>query len=100
MVLQRFFVVGLLDIFEDLGDDGRIAIGIQINFLVVGNLADLTVTSLVTSANKDVAGHAGMFTNLVSAKLEGRSTVIAPPKNSVFVNAIFVKCVLEERSRC
>jgi hypothetical protein len=30
-----------------------------------------------------------MCANLVSAKLEGSLTVIAPPKNSVFVNAIF-----------
>jgi hypothetical protein len=31
----------------------------------------------------------GVFMYLVSAKLEGRSRVIAPPKRGVFVNAIF-----------
>lgn len=29
------------------------------------------------------------WTYLVSAKLEGKSAVIAPPKSGVFVNAIF-----------
>jgi hypothetical protein len=29
------------------------------------------------------------MTDLVSAKLEGRSTVMAPPKRGVFVNDIF-----------
>jgi hypothetical protein len=32
---------------------------------------------------------AGWATDLVSAKLEGMSTVMAPPKRGVFVNDIF-----------
>jgi hypothetical protein len=43
MVLQRFFVVGLLDIFKDVGDDRRITVSIKIHFLVIRNLADLTM---------------------------------------------------------
>jgi hypothetical protein len=43
-----------------------------------------------------VVGCARVSANLVSAKLEGRSTVIAPPKNSVFVNAIFGSLVCFE----
>lgn len=35
---------------------------------------------------------------LVSAKLEGKSTVIAPPKSSVLVKAIFGNCVIQVRS--
>lgn len=93
MILQRFFVVRLVDIFEDFGDDGRIAIGVEINFLVIGNFTNLAITWSARSAMlRVVLSWAGIIANLVSAKLDGRSTVIAPPKNSVFVNAIFDNC--------
>jgi hypothetical protein len=35
------------------------------------------------------------FSYLVSAKLEGRSTVIAPPKREVFVKAILSRAIFD-----
>jgi hypothetical protein len=43
MVLQRFFVAVLVDVFEDFDHDGRVALGVEVDFLVVGDFADLTV---------------------------------------------------------
>jgi hypothetical protein len=42
MVLQRF-VVGLLLPLQDLDDDRREAVAVEVDFLVVGDLADVAV---------------------------------------------------------
>jgi len=43
MVLQRFFVAGLVDEFEDFDDDVGVAAGVEVDFLVVGDFADRAV---------------------------------------------------------
>lgn len=40
VVLQGFFVGGLVDVLEDVEDDARIAVGVEEDFLIVGDLAD------------------------------------------------------------
>lgn len=92
MVLQRFFIAALLHILENLNHNGRVPISIEIDFLVIGHFADLAariwllVSSIGWRARECKVGlHC---TYLVSAKLEGRSAVIAPPKSGVFVNDI------------
>ena len=40
MVLQSFGV-GFLDPLEDFHDDGREAVGVEVDFLVVGDLAEV-----------------------------------------------------------
>jgi hypothetical protein len=40
MVLQSFGV-GLLDSLEDFDDDGGEAVGVEVDFLVVGDLAEI-----------------------------------------------------------
>jgi hypothetical protein len=84
MVRQSLGVAGLLHVFEDFDDDGGVAVRVEVDFLVVGDLADLTF--LVSDAS---GGGLGRERYLVSAKLEGRSTVIAPPKRGVVLNDIF-----------
>ena len=46
MILQRFFVAVLLDILQDLNDDAGVAVVVEVDFLVVGDLADLAVGSV------------------------------------------------------
>jgi hypothetical protein len=84
MVRQSLGIAGLLHVFEDFDDDGGVAVRVEVDFLVVGDLADLTF--LVSDAS---GGGLGRERYLVSAKLEGRSTVIAPPKRGVVLNDIF-----------
>lgn len=43
MVLQRLLIAALLHILEDLHHNARVPLCIQVDFLVVGNLADLAV---------------------------------------------------------
>jgi hypothetical protein len=47
MILQGFVVAGLVDVFEDFDDDGRVAVGVEVDFLVIGNLANLAAKMLV-----------------------------------------------------
>ena len=46
MVLQRFFICGLVLVLQDVEDDACIATIVEVDFLVVGNLADGTVLLL------------------------------------------------------
>jgi hypothetical protein len=43
MVLKRFLIGRLVDILENLDDSAAVAIGVEEDFLVVRNLADLAV---------------------------------------------------------
>lgn len=43
MILEGLLIAVFLDVFEDVKDDGGIAIGIQVDLLVVWDLADVAV---------------------------------------------------------
>jgi hypothetical protein len=47
MILQRLFVARPVDVLQDLDDDGRVAVGVEVDFLVVGDFADLAAVELV-----------------------------------------------------
>jgi hypothetical protein len=47
MILQRLFVARLVDVLQDLDDDGRVAVGVEVDFLVVRDFADLAAVELV-----------------------------------------------------
>lgn len=47
MVLQRFFVAGLVDVFEDFDDDAGVAAGVEVDFLVVGDFTDCAVFAVI-----------------------------------------------------
>jgi hypothetical protein len=111
VVLQCFFIIALLDILQYLDDDTGVAIAVEVDFLVVGDLSDLTVDLVcqygssryaipclesvcsigrlyilgvgLMTMQKEGAGCGGAQdkrrTYDASAKLEGRSRVIAPP---------------------
>jgi hypothetical protein len=42
-VVLQGFGVGFLDSFEDFDDDGGEAVGVEVDFLVVGDLAEIAV---------------------------------------------------------
>lgn len=46
MELQSF-VIGFVDVFEDVEDDACEAVLVKVDFLVVGDLADLAVNASV-----------------------------------------------------
>jgi hypothetical protein len=43
VVLEGFRVAGVVYAFEDLDDEGGVAVGVEVDFLVVGDFADLAV---------------------------------------------------------
>lgn len=43
VVLQRFFITALFLILEDLDNNGRVAIAVEVNFLMVGHFSDLAM---------------------------------------------------------
>lgn len=47
MELQRLLIAALVHVLQDLKDDARVALCVQVDFLVVGDLPDLTVRGLV-----------------------------------------------------
>jgi hypothetical protein len=48
MILQRFFITVLVDIFQYLDDDARVAVAVEVDFLVIGDLANLTIEVFVS----------------------------------------------------
>jgi hypothetical protein len=42
-VVLQGFGVGFLDSFEDFDDDGGEAVGVEVDFLVIGDLAEIAV---------------------------------------------------------
>jgi hypothetical protein len=47
MILQRLFVARFVDVLQDLDDDGRVAVGVEVDFLVIWDFADLAAAGLV-----------------------------------------------------
>jgi hypothetical protein len=47
VVFQRFFIAGVVKVFKDLDYDAGVAGVVEVDFLVVGDLADLAVWMLV-----------------------------------------------------
>ena len=43
MVLQRRFIAFFLHVLEDLDHDARVPLGVEVDFLVVGDIADSAV---------------------------------------------------------
>lgn len=43
MILQRLVIAGFVDVLEDFDDDAGVAGAVEVDFLVVGDLADLAL---------------------------------------------------------
>lgn len=56
MILQSLFVARLVHILENLNHDARVALCVQIDFLVIGDLAYLAAWRLVRCGARDVEG--------------------------------------------
>ena len=72
---------------RDIEDDAREAIFIKVDFLVVWDLPNCAIASLVLLG---MIERARLLMYLTSAKLEGRSTIIAPPKRGVLLNELII----------
>jgi hypothetical protein len=100
MVFQGFGV-GFLDSLEDFDDDGGEAVGVEVDFLVVGDLAEVAGKNGVSGLTSgcvfgwsllcwmmtqpvpsEVECESIVLTHLTSAKAAGKSAVMAPPKRS------------------
>lgn len=82
MEIQRF-IICLIDSLEDVEDNAGEAICIEIDFLIVGYLTDLTK---MMSRRTLPALLVAFGTYLTSAKLDGSEAMMAPPKSSVVLN--------------
>ena len=48
MILQRFVIAALVDVLEYFDDNAGVAIGVEVDFLVVRDLTDVAVGLLVS----------------------------------------------------
>ena len=73
------FDIGFMNSFENVDDDTSKAVCVEVDFLVIGDLADLTISN-VSALPYFVLSCWNTY--LTSANVEGREAVMAPPKRS------------------